>query len=445
MPGAFSLERIAISDAITQELVKVMNHIHGVNYSYRFWKIVMGDYVNALVSIKHILERQEMKSQPPLEPVNSHHVPSFKERIIARLPAVVKHFKNWGCRSQIFSLLQSQNNISISLPDIDAVRNDTGPVLPLYYPIFPGSGSSNKRKRANELVAQYDTTFYRNMVAQVPQIYVEHFDSLYNGIPLHKPGEKIFHSHGMPPFYSALIIAKYLNHGAKLYCYQHGAYYGEMIGHNSHYNESSVSDEFRTWGWKIRDNDVPWKAYRLEKFKLNYEKEAGTNEYDLLMCYPDVYDANREHFKTITAYFFNNLDADKYKKIMARPRPMNKMFSHANRLSFINDNRVTVDSGLGNMTGAIAKSRLVIQFTIPATNFFECLYVDHPTIGILDNDQPTAAVKPYYDFLVAKGMIHTDFAALVDHLNKIDLDEWWSSLTKEPMYAEFKNKFLRKV
>jgi hypothetical protein len=66
-------------------------------------------------------------------------------------------------------------------------------------------------------------------------------------------------------------------------------------------------------------------------------------------------------------------------------------------------------------------------------------------MGLLDNDQPTNIVKPYYDFLLKQGVIHNNFISLVEHLNKIDLDEWWAALIKEPMYLQFKNEFLRKV
>ncbi len=445
VPEVFSLERITISEEIIHELVKVMNHIHQVNYTYRFWKILMGDYVNALVSIKHILEKEEMKSHPPLQPLNSHHVPTTKEKIMARAPSVIKHFKTLGSQSRIFNILEKEKNISIGLPDIDVVKADTGPVMPSYFPIYTGKGNTSKRKRATELAGQYASLFYRNMVAQLPQIYVEYFDGLFNKIPLHNPKEKIFHAHGLPDFYSCLIIAKYLNQGAKLYCYQHGAYYGEMKGHNSHFNEGSVADEFRTWGWIIRKNDVPWKAYRMEKFRLDFEKVNLPVEYDFLMCYPPVFYANQAFFKKISDYFLANIDAAKYAKILARPRPMNRMFSHAGKLSFITDKRVTIDSGLGKMAEAMSKCRLSIQFTVPATNFMECLYINYPTIGLLDNNQPTDIIKPYYDFFLQKGVLHNDLQSLVDHLNKIELDEWWASLIKEPLYLQFKNEFLRKA
>lgn len=446
VPEVFSLERIAMSEKIISELVNMMNHIHQVNYSYRFWKIVMSDYVNALVSIKHILEKEELNRAPYLFPLNSHYLPTFKQKLMARLPSVIKHYKDPGAQSRIFKILQNEHNIRIALPEIEAVNKDIGGTnIPLYYPLFPGFGKAHKRKRANQLADGYTDTFLRNMIRQLPQVYVEYFDGLYDHIPVHSPEHKVFHTHGMPGFYNSLIIAKYLNHGAKLYYYQHGAYYGEMTGHNSHFNESSVADEFRSWGWHIKKNDVPWKAYRLEKFRLLYNECPRSAGYDFLMCYPNVIHANHGFFKGVTDHLLQHIDDRKYKKFIARPRPIHRMFSHAGRLSFIKDNRVFIDSGLGSMAEITAKSRLVIQFNIPATNFMECLYVDHPTIGLLSNDQPTEIVKPYYSFFTQQGVMHENFESLVDHLNKVDIDEWWGALIKEPMYQQFKNEFLRKV
>jgi putative transferase (TIGR04331 family) len=445
VPGAFSLERVKISESIFRLLHPVMNEIHGVNYSFRFWKIVMNEYVNAVISIKHILERQEMHQAPSLLPINSHHVPTLKEKVIARLPAVIKHFKTSGNLKAIHNALSQYNNISIGLPDIEAVHNETGFPLPIYYPIYPGSGKNEKRKKVNQVAERYIDVYHRNIIKKLPQVYVEYFDKDFNNIQLFEATAKTFHIHGMPPYFNSLLLAKYIEHGAKLFCYQHGAYYGELVGHNSYLHENSLADEYRTWGWKMKPNDVPWKAYRLEKFKQAYEKADQVRQFDFLMCFPDVYDANVAFYKTGTEYFLNNISIEKYSNLLARPRPMNRLFSHASRIAFIKDSRVTIDSGLGSMVDVMGKCKLIIQFSIPATNFLECLYVDHPTMGLLDNDQPTDIVKPYYDFLMSHGVIHENFVSLVNHLNNINLDEWWASVIKEPMYLQFKNEFLRKV
>lgn len=444
VPGVVSLKRIAISNRFFDLLAPVMNEIHGKNYSLRFWKIVMSDYVNASVSIMHLMEKREIKGSIPLLPLNSHYIPTFKQKIIARLPAVIKHYKTYGNLRSINKVLAGNDHVNMGLPDMEAVRKDAGCALPLYYPIYPGNGNTKKRELVNKIATRYTDLLQYNLVKRLPQVYVEYFDKDFNGIDLVNPASKTIHSHGLPLYHSSLVIAKYIEHGAKLYCYQHGAYYGEMREHNAHIFESSVADEFRSWGWKIRSNDVPWKAYRLEKFKLAYDSFANTGAYDVLMCYPDLDHINVIFCKEVTDHFLANINGN-CKKIMARPRPLNKLFSHAKNLSFIKDSRVTIDSGLSNMAEMVSSSKLVIQLIVPGTNFLECLYVDHPTVGILQNDQPTNVVKPYYDFLLEKGVLHTGYESLVDHLNKVNLHEWWASVIKEPMYQQFKNEFLRKA
>lgn len=443
VPGVVSLQRIEISESIFALLAPVMNEIHNKNYSPRFWKIVMNDYVNASISIMYILKEREMGDAVSLVPINSHHIPTLKQKFIARAPSIIKHYKTYGTLRRINQVLRNHNDISIGFPDLDIVKKETGCPISLYYPVYFGSGDKGKRALVNKIAARYSNLFHRNIIKRLPKVYVEYFEKDFNSIDLVEPSSKTIHTHGLPPGNNLLLIAKYVENGAKLYCYQHGANYGEMRGHNSHFFESTIADEFRSWGWKIRNNDVPWKAYRLEKFRMMYNSFAQTDEYDILMCYPDVHYINFDFCKTATDHLLASIPAGK--KILARPRPMNKVFSHAKTLSFIQDERVKIDSGLTNMAEIVNKSKLVIQFTVPGTNFMECLYVDHPTLGLLENDQPTDAVRPYYDFLFQQGVLHQDHVSLVSHINKVNIPEWWASVIKEPMYQQFKNEFLRKV
>lgn len=443
--GAFSRERYAISEKLFALLVPVMNEVHGLSFSHRFWKIVLNAHVNAVISIKHVLSDKKLDDSPLLLPINSHHLPTSKQRLIARLPSLVKHFKAPLNLRKIHEVLGAGDNFNIDFPEIEAVREDTGLPLPLYYSIYPGRGNQVLREKVNSIAARQADVYLYNVIRRLPKLYVEYFSRDYDSIRLINPTAKRFHVHGLPPYFSSLLVAKYIEHGSKLYCYQHGAYYGELVGHNSYLTENSLADEFRTWGWKIKSNDVPWKAYRLEDFRLKYEKYSRTRQYDFLMCYPDVNASTIGFYKGGTDYFLKNISRTKYKNLLARPRPMHKMFSHADRISFIKDQRVTIDSGMDPMAEVVSKCRLVVQFTIPATNFMECLYVDHPTMGLLDNDQPTEQIKPYYDYLIEQGVIHRDFVSLVNHLNSIDVDVWWNRLIKEPRYLEFKNTFLRKA
>jgi hypothetical protein len=90
VPGAFSLDRMEISERIFHLLMPVLNEVHEVDFSLRFWKIVMNDYVNAVISIKNLLEQEDINIRPTLQAVNSHHIPTLKEKLAARFPSSIK-------------------------------------------------------------------------------------------------------------------------------------------------------------------------------------------------------------------------------------------------------------------------------------------------------------------------------------------------------------------
>jgi hypothetical protein len=183
----------------------------------------------------------------------------------------------------------------------------------------------------------------------------------------------------------------------------------------------------------------------LEKFRQEYLDVKVRKKYDCMLSYVYVYDVNLNETKNITDIFLTKINPEKYKSFLARPRPINKIFSAKPQLSFIKDNRVKIDSGLSNMAELVKSSNVVVQFLIPGTNFLECIYVDHPTLGILSNSQPTSIVQPYYDFFYETGILHKNFDSIVSFLNSTDINDWWSNVIEQPMYKSFKDKFAKKV
>ncbi|MES2847647.1 MAG: hypothetical protein V4685_01215, partial [Bacteroidota bacterium] len=306
-PSPFCKLRIDISESILENLIPVMNEIHGVNFSYRFWKLILSDYINAVISIRHVLEAKLLNTAPGLEAVNSHHVPTRSQKLIRRAPSVIKHYKQIGAVSKTEQLIKQNKNLSFGLPAIDAVRADTGQPLPVLFSIYPGSGDRKKRSITNQIASRQKSLFMMNVISQLPQLFVEYFEKEFNRVSLINPGDKTFHLHGFPPYSSIMIVAKYAEHGAKIFCYQHGAYYGEFEYHNAWFHESSIADEFRTWGWKISENNVPWKAYRLEKFRQKYLQFASAINYDLIICFTNLYGVNAGFYEKATNFFLDNL------------------------------------------------------------------------------------------------------------------------------------------
>jgi putative transferase (TIGR04331 family) len=316
--------------------------------------------------------------------------------------------------------------------------------MDLYYPKLPNKKiDCKKRKIPIEYPEKYNKIFISNIIKYIPKVYIEYFDHLMNKVLLYEPEKKIFHVSTIGNLFLRFTIAKYTENGAKLNYYQHGGFYGEFKHHNAHDYESSIADQFMTWGWKIKENDLPSPAFRLEKFRENFN-ENNEKSIDLLLIYPGIFNINDKHFKRISSIFFININRVKFTKICARPRPKST-FNRKADLMFISKEDVKIDSGYTPLSKLISKSKLVILMNHPSTTILECLYVDHPVVALLDNDDPSAIVIPYYDLLLEKKLFHLTIDSLIEHLNTTNINAWWSTLLKDPTYQQFKHEFLRKV
>ena len=433
-----------LSEELFQKLPIVMNRIHGTDFSERFWKIILERHVNAVISRKGNLGQNAIKRRPDLFPFNKRGIPCRKEIIKQRVIDFVKHLKSRKYRKQIKRTLEKDDKVRIGFfeyPELDTER--IGERLPVFHPFPITFGDKNKRSAVNKIAAEQEDVYFSNVVRELPRIAVEHFEQIYNSIDLFSPHKKEIHLHTTQSTFNEYLIAKYVEHGAKLIWYQHGCNYGEFKSIAAHHFEHSVSDEYRTWGWKIKEKDVPWKAYRLEKFRQDYPDTSVRKDCDLLIAYSTINAGIIEEFKYVTDYLLTNLDPAKYGAILARPQPSNKIHSHRRELGFIEDDRVIKTSGLAPMAKDMARCRVVLQMKVPSTNFLECLYVDHPTIGLLHNDHPTEIIEPYYDFFKRAGVLHDSLESLVMQLNTVNVESWWREVTDRREFRDFKKRFAR--
>lgn len=442
--SAMSPLRVELSEKLFSELSVVMNEIHGTTFSERFWTLLLDGHVNAVISRKPLLEQKEHHRKPDLYPVNGFSFPGKKQKIKKTAIRTAKWALSMFNERTLYKKIKSHDNLLLGFPASEALKRERlGVSLPYYQPVFPLQGDKRKRQTVNDLAGDREDPFLKNVVKELPKVLVEHFRYLYDRIPVYEPEKKTFHLHLQGTIVNEYLVAKYTEHGAKLFWYQHGGEYGEFRNDYTNYFSHKVADSFRTWGWKIREKDEPWTAYRLEAFREEYAKYSNDAAYQLLICYPEFNTKNRKEYEQFSQQLFSGLDEHKFKKILARPRRSNKLHSHASQLSFIRDERVDVSSGLRPMMQDMSECELVLQVNVPCTNFLECFYVDQPTVGILRNDQPTSIVKPYYDFFLKEGVLHTDMKSLVEHLNGINIQEWWDELMKKKEYQSFKQTFAR--
>lgn len=443
--SAFSLRRFRLSIEICSVLGKALNEVHGVTYSQRFWEILLMQYAGITLSQNKMFNDPNFSYPPSLEEINGLAPPSFKLKLKHDILKVAKRMRALNSFKQTRKLLAAENSLSVGFHPLPEVTEELGKPIPIDNVLFfLSKGDNVARQRADAIAEKQPDVYFKNAIKRLPKIYVEYFQQIIAGIPVVSPEKKVFHVH-LPCLYNKFMIALYVEKGAKLYWYQHGAFYGEVEG-GGHNLEGRLADEFRSWGWKIGENNRPWKAYRLEYYARLYRAATKEKKYDFVISFPELFTQVEDKYRVWADYFLANISREKYDRFLARPRPLNKIFNHAHYLHFMkHDKRVVVDSGLTKMPEIVAQSRMVIQTMIPGTNFLECIYTNHPTVGILQNDAPTEIVKPYYQFFFDQGVFHNDFESLVRHLNNIDIETWWAGVMQQPVYQEFKERFANQV
>jgi hypothetical protein len=435
--------RIELMETLFELLAEVLNSVHDTGYSVRFWKILLESHVKAVISRREILMNQKIQRKPDLFSVNSKLIPSGKTVFKQRLIDVAKHLKSRKNLKKVNDMLSNNKKVRIGFFEYPGLDDENiGIELPTYHLYIVGRGDRKKRDDLNEIAGLQADIYLANVIRELPKVLVEHFLNLYEKVELHYPTQKELHVHTTQSFFNQVLIAKYVEHGARLIWYQHGSYYGEFAGDSEHHYEHDISDEYRTWGWEIKKKDTPWKAYRLEKFRREYKKYSNTNECDLLISFSRISVGNLNANKKLTDYLLSTLDPGEFKIVLARPQPANKVFNQKSQLDFISNNRVLKSTGLTHMAEDMSRCRIVLQMRVPSTNFLECMYTNHPTVGILKKDEYTDIIKPYYSFFLEHGVLHYDIPSLVEHLNKIELKRWWEKVTTRTEFKEFKSKFL---
>jgi hypothetical protein len=447
--GSFTAERMEFSELLFRELRLVLNEVHNMDASLRFWKLVVEDHLLAEVLRKDNLRDTEWTGEPEwFAVVNFSNYPTVKEKIRNVGGHLTRFLKTRKVKTEIVQQLRKCSEIYVGfngLP-VPEAEGDNAAILGRYYPFISGKlkseESKKKRERLNKIADRYKSQFLRNVIKRIPKIYIEHFENLYNSVELYDPGNKTFHVHLTDSLFETMMIAKYTEEGSKLIWYQHGCYYGEVVHKYRGYFEHSTGDLFRTWGYREHEIDEPWSAYRMEAFKRMMPQIGEQLNFNLMICFSAMGSGDEKlKIRQTTDYLLNTIDNIKYQRILARPRPVNSRVKASSQLTFITDNRVTIAPDGSSIAKQVAESRIVLQMRVPSTNFLECIYCDQPVIGLLDNSQPTEIVKPYYKFFLEAGVLHRDIESAVEFLNKVDLEKWWPQILKSPEYQSYKREF----
>jgi putative transferase (TIGR04331 family) len=309
-------------------------------------------------------------------------------------------------------------------------------------------GNRSKRQRLNSIAENEPNIFLKNVLLQMPLYHVEGFSMILEKVPkLEHPEAYEFHFEHGDSFFMEMLVAYYVEYGARAIMYQLGAFIGEVDYLTINPVMYAKIDEHRTYGWKINEKDVPHAAYRLEEFSKLCSSYKESEKYDILIVYNNnaVEKEIFAQYKINSHYLFENLKAIQSKKLLLRPRGKSKKLDSSKDLLMMNPpSNSEIDKGMAPLAQLVAMSKLVIHWEVPATNFLECIYIDKPVVGIIQNIDPTEFVMPHYNNLKRLGILHDDVFSLVHHLNNCDWNKWWEEVIVNPHYLLFKNTFTKK-
>lgn len=441
----FLKRRQYLKDIIFNQLAVILNQIHQVNYSERFWRIILDPYVKTMLNDKGKINKPLTVGRIPHETSANTVLPSKSLVRYLYINQMIKSLKSAAERKKTFQAIENNNILLTGFHDSYSTPDVSGVYIKPYYNFLPHIATNpSMRLPVSQWVTAEDeelnADFWNNAISCMPKVYLEDFKRIYDSIPLLNSAQKTFHMSMLESTFMRILIAKYVENGAQLVYYQHGGFYGEYDYHSGHWYESSIADKYMTWGWKFLPNDTPNYAYRLIYFYRKY-RETFTQkyQYDLLLVFPSI--EPKSEIPSETQTFLNAIDRNKFEKICLRPRPTSK-FNRKGPLVAFKGKGVHVDNGYGKPVSLITTSKLVVQFRYPSTNFFECLSVNHPTVAILKNLVPSDIIKDHYNFLLSVGVFHLDVNSLVHHLNTVDLESWWAEVIAMPQYKAFKREFL---
>lgn len=445
--GPADKKRVELTDKIGSQIHLILNHIHNVNYSERFWKIILAPYVSAIISDINKIDGLSNYSEVPNEVYRNT---LFLEKNYVRFMyfrQLVKYIQSIFYKQKTNTILKENQTIITGFHDLDGIPTINGSFIKALYSFRFFIKKDNKKRNLDteilsKLSNEFSSNFYITIVNLMPKVFIEDFKRIYNSIQIHDAKSKSFHISFFESNYMRVLIAKYIEDGSKLYFYQHGGFCGEFDYLSSHRFESGISDKFMTWGWKMLPNDTPSYAYRLKTFVNKYRNVIKDGfKHDLIIVLPGIENANREYVKSDLLKMLAIVNRQKYSQICIRPRPIAKV-NRKGELSYLNDSSLFIDSGYSKMVNLISESRLVIQLSYPNTNFYECLSVDHPVMTVLKNDMPSKIVAHHYDFLLSVGVFHKDVQSLAAFINKVNVSEWWSEVIHSQGYLSFKKEFL---
>lgn len=432
------IEEENLKEYYLNQLSSILNEIHSVNLSTRFWRIVANKYIHELVRTNGFTDFagtrfEVMKAM------------SLREKLTRKMASIVKEIKSWKNLST-YRKVKTESHVYINWRDKVKKKKSIN-LQSVHISLFKNK-EATKRRLVKEKADKEQRESVRIMLEHLPEYLVEYFSYYLKQVKKHPNHPISVHYFRLGSLFNKFLVAFWINNGSHLNIYQHGSGYGEY--YKMHFKETKMSDTFFTWGWCIDKKHKPGPAHPLEKFKNLYLRAEVdlSNKKNILICPPVLGTYFRNYILNSVEILDNDLNKEKYKSILIRPRPKGGGLSYRDEFLRFESERTEVDSGLGRsrIADLVKNARLVIHLQSPSTTLLECIYVDHPVMSIIKPSRftPTKIAVEAYNGLIKIGVLHETAESLVEKLNLIEnVEEWWSKILQTQEYCHFKNTFCK--
>ena len=305
---------VNLFEKLLKELVVELNNIHGVSYSQRYWRIIIGPWLMMFLPIifdrwtciNIAIEKYPVTKTKILKGVDINYAPQsmehfldiskldlwnhavyssilefiefkdiftiLKSKTIPKLKPkknVISKIKEVFSNMSLFSNSQNYFFIGTYLSKIDLIKlNLKLGQIPIYYKgkycteLAPQDKYRKMTMSGLTCTNKFEKFVKKILPLQIPTIYLEGYDNIPRQIKkMGWPKEpKLIwtsNSYLMDDIFK-FWAAKKVENGIPLIIGQHGGHYGQGLFNISEYHELKICDKFLSWGWHDnKDKIIP--------------------------------------------------------------------------------------------------------------------------------------------------------------------------------------------
>ena len=302
------------TESVLAELTQILNNIHKVNFTIRYWRIIIGPWLMEFICIiydrwsnlKNAFKKYEINSVNLVSHIDCDNIPLDEQQfgewakndlwnnfIYSKLLSILK-YKNCNyivsndslksedqliespaknnlkkCIDKVSRMLSSNGSYFIYYPYLNVCNNillhlKLFQIPKFYYRHRINSIIPVKNMRNWEMDNKYNNIFEelvkKIIPEQIPKIYLEGYKIIKNkintiGYPKYPKliwTTNAFHSDEVFKVWAA----EKTEHGVPLVIGQHGGHYGQGLFSLQENHEINICDKYLTWGWSGKDKKI---------------------------------------------------------------------------------------------------------------------------------------------------------------------------------------------